>query len=389
MPIYEYQSIGKPGRGVIDAANLQEAKQKLLNQSIFILSIHEANSSSIALKPHETLRFIRELSRLLKAGLPLYESLRAMEEKYRGQKGQKLLLDLAGRVRTGERLSQALAQHPFTFDALFIAMIANAEKAGHLSSAFEELSRLMGKQLSVRKQLINAFLYPSFLFGFCLLVLSVLLFYVVPSLKELFEGRALHPMTRVVFGLSETLLNSKRLWLSFLGIFSASSLAFSLHPQSRHRIFSVVLRFPLIRNVLAKAALVRFCRAAATLLEGSVPIVEALSQASTVMRHSVLRQSVEAATKKIQEGQPIDEAFQDLPFIPSLVPRMLGIAKESGNLAPSLRHLSEIYEDDLERLLSLFASLAQPILLLFLGVVIGVVLLSVLIPLTDASSFIN
>ncbi len=392
MPIYQYEAVGPSSKriqGAIDAESLESAKQKLLKQSLFLVRIKEAaaRTTRSILKRHEQLRLTRELSRLLKAGLPLYESLLALEEKYRGQKAQRLLLDLCEQVRGGERFSSALARHGATFDFLFVAMVANAEQTGSLSAALEELSHLIAKQLSVRKQLMNALLYPAFLFGFCLVVLSSLLFYVVPSLQDLFEGRELHPLTTAVFWVSKAARNSKVPLCSAAALLAGGFAILWLRSASREMLRSLVFRLPLLQSILAKAALLRFCRAAASLSEGTVPIVEALSQASSVMRHPVLQKSVEQATKAIGEGKPMDEAFRNQPLIPSLLPRMLGIAKEGGTFSPTLRHLSDIYEDDLERALTLFTSVAQPALLLFLGLIIGFVLLSVLIPLTDVSSF--
>ena len=214
MPLFRYASIdeqGKKGGGVLDAENLSEAKQKLIKQAIFFTSISPlaAKKAKVLLEKKEVLHLTRELSRLLKAGLPLYESLSAMEEKYRGQKGQPLLLDLCEQVKRGDLFSEALGRHPKTFDLLYLAMISNAQKTGRLSHALDEIADLLTKQLEVKKQLVGALLYPALLFGFCLIVLAALLFYVVPSLQELFEGRSLHPFTRAVFAVSEFARSAK------------------------------------------------------------------------------------------------------------------------------------------------------------------------------------
>jgi general secretion pathway protein F/type IV pilus assembly protein PilC len=391
MPLYRYEALSgeKKISGAITADSLAEAKQHLLKQSIFLTKIKQLqdNPTKALLKKKELLHFAKELSRLLKAGLPLYEALLAMEEKYRGHKLQPLLLDLCEQLRGGIAFSKALNRHPATFDLLFIAMVANAEKTGNLIHALEDLGLLLAKQAEVRKQLINALLYPSFLFGFCLLVLSALLFFVIPSIEELFEGRSLHAMTQIVFAMSHFARGSKGL-LMLLGSALLGGFGWLwFFPTYRNKLFKHVVRLPVLRQPLSKAALIRFCRASSTLLDGGIPIVEAFSQGRTVMRHPPLEEIVEQAEKAISQGEEIHTSFQGHDLIPPLVPRMLGIAQEGGNLSAMLRQIAEIYEEDLERSLAYFSTIAQPALLLVLGAIVGFILLSVLIPLTDVSSF--
>jgi general secretion pathway protein F/type IV pilus assembly protein PilC len=155
----------------------------------------------------------------------------------------------------------------------------------------------------------------------------------------------------------------------------------------KEKLFGWILGLPLLKTLLAKVALVRFCRATATLLEGGVPVVEALLQARKTLRHPLLEEVIRAAEARISEGEPIYAAFQNHPLIPPLVSRMLAIAAEGGNLPFMLQQIAQIYEEELEKMLSQFSTMAQPLLLLALGFIVGFVLLSVLLPLTDVSSF--
>ncbi|HEV7737381.1 MAG TPA: type II secretion system F family protein [Chlamydiales bacterium] len=392
MALYRFEALdvhGKKTRGTLDAENEIDAKQKLRKQSIYITRIDVLlhKNSQPLLKKNEILNFTRELSRLLKAGLPLYECLSAMEEKYRGQKAQRILLGLCEQVRSGQAFSSALAGHPKTFDLLFIAMVSNAEKTGRLGPALEELSALLAKQQQVRKQLVGAFLYPALLFGFCLFVLSALLFYVIPSLQELFEGRSLHPFTKIVFAVSTFACNSKMMLLSSLVGIGIAVSSFWVMPKWKTRVYCWILRLPILNRVFSKVALIRFFRATSTLLNGGVPIVAAFAEARRAVGHPILEQIIERAEDAITQGEEIHAPFVGHPLIPPLVPRMLGIAEKGGNLDGMMRQIAEIYEEDLEKALAHFSTVAQPILLMFLGVIVGFVLLSVLLPLTDVSSF--
>lgn len=394
MPLYNYQAISEDGKKIaadIEAESLQDAKQKLIRRQIAVIKISLLSEKEIqkSLTKKEVLSLTRELARLIQAGLPLFEGLSALEEKYRGQKPHKILLDLCERVKTGLPLSRALGRHSNSFDILYVSMIANAEKTGRLAQCLNELSQLLSRQLYIRKQVISALLYPSLLAVFCLIVLSSLLFFVIPSLQELFEGRPLHPFTQIVFSASRFACNSKSFLLAFFSAFTAASIAAAASKQWKTRILALCMRLPILNKLLAKIAFVRFARASATLLEGGLPIITAFAQARTVMRHALLEQAIAQAEERIAKGEPISAPFAHHLLIPPLVPRMLGIAEQSGKLSFTMQQIAEIYEDELETTLSHFASLAQPALLLFLGGLVGFILLSVLLPLTDVSTFVN
>lgn len=392
MALFEYQAVserGKKVRATIDADSLQDAKLKLIRRQIAVLEIHAVGDKEMKdrLNKSDVLNLTRELSRLLSAGLPLFEALSALEEKYLGQKQHRILLNLRDMVRTGYTFSQGLARHPQTFDLLYVSMVANAEKTGRLNIALDEIAQLIQKQIYVRKQLTSALLYPMILSTFCLVVLSSLLFYVIPSLKELFDGRDLHPFTKIVFAASQFACSAK----GYLGFFFLAILGFGLlacfSQRERERLRSLQFRVPFIKSLLAKVAFVRFSRAVATLLEGGLPIIQAFDQARKVMKHPKLEAVIAKAEEQIAQGEAIHSPFENQPLIPPLIPRMIAIAEEGGKLPFMMKQIAEIYEEELEKTLTHFATVAQPLLLLVLGIIIGFVLLSVLLPMTDVSSF--
>jgi general secretion pathway protein F len=392
MPYYEYQALsekGKKFKATIDAESLQDAKLKLIRRQIAVVQIEALNEKQMRdrLTKADVLNLTREIARLLHAGLPLFEALSALEEKYREQKAHRLLLNLSDLIKSGYSFSQSLAKHPQTFDVLYISMVANSEKTGRLTEALNELSELWTRQLQVRKQIVSALLYPALLSGFCLVVLSSLLFYVIPSLRELFDGRNLHPFTKVVFAVSQFACNSKLGLAILFAVMVSLAIAAFLSPRWKEKMFSITQRLPYFKGLFVKVAFVRFSRAAATLLEGGLPLIQAFDQARRVMCHPELEMVVANAQEKIAQGESIHSTFQNHPLIPPLIPRMLAIAEEGGKLPFMMKQIAQIYEEELDKTLTQFAAVAQPALLLVLGAVIGFVLLSVLLPMTDVSSF--
>lgn len=376
-------------RGAIDAESLQEAKLKLIRRQILVVEVAllEEKKKKVHLSRSELLSFTRELARLLEAGLPLYESLSSLEEKYRRAKMHELLLDLCDQIRSGRPFSEALGRHRSSFDLLYRSMIANAEKSGGLSRALQELNRLIDRELKLKKQLVGALLYPCLLGTFCITVLLVLLYGVVPSLFELFEGKELHTFTRFVFACSRFAIKAKWLLAALVSLFSASCVWMAISEKGKRWMKLIFLRVPGVKDLWAKIALSRFFRATATLIEGGVPALAAMQQAERMLRHPGMEASMKSALQQIEEGEALQEALMGKPFIPPLVPRMLGIAQAGGSLASMMHQIASIYEEDLEKSLARITASIQPILLLVLGAMVGFVLLSVLLPLTDVSSF--
>ncbi len=393
MPLFRYQTLGDRGVlevGYIQARDLLDARQGLQRQKRVVVELKAFTPKTFpTLSRQERLTLTRELQRLLLAGLPLFEALSILEEKYRKEKIHPLLLDLCYRVQSGESFSTALAMHPSSFDLLYSAMVANAEKGFRLEQALGHLIQLQEKQLYIRKQMMAALLYPALLGGFCLVVLSMLLFFVIPSLRELFEGRPLHPFTLFVFACSEYAIRAKWFLVALFGGAIGCSIALRSSLAWKRHGMALILRLPFLKPLFLKAAWARFCRTSATLLEGGVPLLEALAQGRKVMCHPRMEAIVALAEREIAEGRPIAAALQRSSEVPPLIPRMVGIAEEGGTLPFMMHQIAQIQEEELEKTLHALATLAQPILLLVLGVVVGFVLLSVLLPLTDVDSFLS
>lgn len=394
MALYKYKALGEGGRrvvGVIDADSLEGAKERLLSQKILVTKLFsiEKSKKETVLEGSLLLSFTREMGQLLTAGLPLYESLLTIEEKYRKSSSHLLFLDLCDRLKGGSSLSLALKNYPKTFDTIYLTMVQAGEKTGSLPWVFEQLQELIARRQKLKKQLVSALAYPLFLASFCLILVLGLLLFVIPTMKELFEGRTLHPVTAIVLSCSQFVIHHGMKLL--LGLILLGALFFILIQRATTRQFlhRQLLHFPLFKTVTTEAALVRFCRTNAVLLFGGVPIVSALSLARSVMRHPYLEEGIEQAEKKIVEGKILSQELKNSSHIPPLVVRMLAIAEETGKMAPMFQNIADIYDEQLEKNLTQITTFLQPVLLVTLGIIVGIVILSILLPLTDVGSFIG
>ncbi|NGX50198.1 MAG: Type II secretion system protein F [Chlamydiae bacterium] len=394
MGLYQYTALSEGGRkslGMINADSLELAKERLRKQKILVtkLSHYKREGARLKLSSSHLLNFTRDMHALLRAGLPLYDSLHTLEEKYRSTKMHSLFLDLCDQVKQGHRFSDSLKEYPNAFDAVYISMLRAGEESGTLTQSFEELSKLIYREHALKKRVSAALIYPAFLGCFCLAVVTLLLFFLIPSMAELFEGRSLHPMTEAILTISRILNRHAIVIFTLSGAALLSLILFFRHPRGKESLKHSLLYIPVVKRIYIEIVMARFCRVFSVLFNGSVPLLECMRLSKRVMKHPSLERVITEAEGKVIEGKRLSEEFAKSPLIPSLVVRMLSIAEESGRVAEMMGHLSTIYEENVERSLGRVTALLQPVILLLLGVIVAVILLSVLLPLTDVSSFIQ
>lgn len=394
MPLFKYQGVSNQNKktsGVIKADSLATAKDELRKNKVFITKIgqHKEKYETRSISNGMLISFTRDLSQLLRAGLPLYESLLAIEEKYKNHPSHSLFLEMCDQVKLGKDLSDVLTLFPKIFDQIYISMVRSAEETGSLDLVFSELEKLISRQQKLKKQIISALIYPLFLLFFCILVVNALFFFLIPSMEQLFEGRALHPMTETILSISRFMRDYGIFLASVSLLFSLFLFAFFSHRRGKVFYKALLLKLPLINKMTQHAVLTRFCRALSVMLKSSVSLVEGLSLAKRTMNHPSFEAIIDHAKAEIMQGGRLSVNLSKSPLIPSLVIRMVAISEETGNMSEMFQNIALIYEEELEKSLTRFTAMLQPVMLLFLAIVVGVVILSVLLPLTDVGSFLN
>lgn len=391
MPVFHYQAIdekGKKRKGFIEAANLSDAKQKLREQGVLVTEL----KSGAALKKKQNLSstqllaFTSMLSQLVGSGIPLYESLVAVEEQVRGEPYHRICLSLTEQVKSGSTLSSAMNSFPESFNKLYTSMIGAGEAAGALDIVIERLNQFLTKQEKLRKQIANALIYPAILAGFAMIVIALLMGFVVPSIEGVFEGRQLNGFTEFVLAISRTLRNYWWAILPAIGLLIFWIVYSLKKPQGKAFAERMLMRTPFIRDLLIQAALVRFARTMSTLQEGGLPLVEALALSKHVMQNAALENEVSRAEKKILEGGSLSTELKRSRLFPLMATRMMAVGEETGHLSQMLSKTADMYEDNLEKTIERVMSLIQPLILIIMGAIIGLVLLAILLPMTDISS---
>lgn len=391
MPVYHYQAIGDKGRkrkGFIEAASIEDAKQKLREQGILVTSLSSTAGLSRKqnLSSEKLLSFTTMLTQLVSADIPLYESLVAVEEQVRGEPYHRVVLSLTEQVKSGSTLSEAMKSFPTSFNKLYVAMVGAGEAAGALKTVLTRLNQFLIKQEKLKKQVTNALIYPGILSVFALCVIILLMGFVVPSIEGVFEGRELNSYTQFVLSVSHLFQDY---WWLLLPLFIGSlcGLIYLLKkPQGKAWLERQLMRLPVIRDLMMNAALVRFTRTMSTLQEGGLPMIEALALSREVMQNAAMEEDIQKAQKKILEGGSLSVELKRSRYIPVMASRMIAVGEETGHLSEMLGKVSDMYEESLEKTIERAMSLVQPLILVVMGAIIGLVLMAILLPMTDISS---
>lgn len=391
MALYSYQALdisGKKKSGFIEAHNERDARSLLRDQGIMVSQLTPKNtvSSKQNLRGEQLMTFTLQLSQLLGAGIPLFESLMTLEEQYRNDPCHQVVLSLGEQIKAGTSLSAAMGNFPASFDKLYRSMIAAGESVGALDVVLMRLTHLLGKQDKLKKQISTALIYPAILGSFSLLIILLLMGFVIPSIEGIFADRPLNGFTSFVIAVSHFCRDYW--WLYIPGI--AGLVFYSVKqlrsPKGKIWLQHTVLKVPLVKGLVIQAGVARFCRTMGTLLQGGLPIIESLRISRDVMQNVVLEAEIAQAETKIIEGSSLSAELGRSKYIPTIVARMLSVGEDSGSSITMLNKLADMYEDEVEKNLERVMALSQPIILIFMGAIIGSILMAILLPLTDMSS---
>ncbi|MCB1114392.1 MAG: type II secretion system F family protein [Chlamydiia bacterium] len=391
MPLYHYQALdskGKKLKGFIEAFDEKDAKLKLKDQGVFLtkLSTKAPRASASDIKGDDLVNITALLSQLVSSGIPLYESLIAVEEQYRSAKFHRVLLSLAEQVKGGAKLSQAMRSFPGSFDSLYTSMLDAGESAGALDEVLKKLSELLAKKMKLKREINTALVYPGILAVFALVVIGVLLGFVIPSIEGIFEGKTLNGFTQFVINVSHIARNYWWVYVPLVVGLGALSFWQIRQPKVQDWVKRKLIALPFIGKVVVESALSRFCRTMATLLAGGVTMIEALRLSRATLTNPVLQEEFARAEGKITEGKRLSQELFRSKVIPPLVPRMLAIGEETGHMSVMLNKVADLYEEELEKTLKRTLSLLQPVILIGMGIIVGLVMIAILLPLTDLSS---
>ncbi|WP_366223601.1 type II secretion system F family protein [Chlamydia buteonis] len=386
MPRYRYTYLNAKERRKqdwIEALHLQEAREKLSQQGVQLLSIREVPPRRVRLKNSELIIFSKQMLLLLRSGLPLYETLSSLRDQYQGQAMSGLLTVFMENLRGGGSLSQAMAIYPGIFDNFYSSAVLAGESVGNLDGCLQNIIIVLEEREQMTKKLTAALSYPIVLLVFSLAVILFFLTGVIPSLKETFENMEPNTLTSIVFGLSDFVCKYKYLMLGLLGSGIVSIIATRRKPFWKKWYENTLFSIPGVKNFFVKLGFSRFCSVVSAILRGGGTLIEGLELGCGAVPYDVLREDMRQMIHAVIEGSSLSKELAKRSWVPKLALGMVTLGEESGDLADVLGHVAHIYNEDIQKTLTWITSWCQPVILVFLGGIIGIIMLAILIPLTS------
>ena len=331
--------------------------------------------------------FTRQLATLVDAGLPLLRGLRVLERQERNATLKSIIGELALSIEGGSTFSEGLAQHPKVFNRLFVNMVKAGELGGVLEVVLNRLSEFMEKAQKIKGKVIAAMFYPVAVLVVATAILLILMVKVVPSFKSVFEGMLegaqLPAFTRLVLGISE-MIKDHIVWT--VGILAVVLVIFNLFVRTKFgRLVwdKAKLKMPVIGPVVSKVAISRFTRTLGTLVSSGVPILQALTIVKETAGNVIISNAVNSVHESVKEGETITAPLEASGIFPPMVISMVDVGEQTGALPEMLLKIADNYDDEVDNAVAAMTSLLEPIMIVFLAVVVGSIVIAMFLPLID------
>jgi type IV pilus assembly protein PilC len=329
--------------------------------------------------------FTRQLGTLLKAGTPLLRGLEVLGRQEKNRAFRKIVETLAVDIRSGGTLSEAMARHPQVFDRLYVNMVKAGEAGGVLDVVLERLAKFQEKSLHLRGKVKAAMVYPLIVMIVAVLILAGLLVFVVPKFKQIFadllKGAPLPPLTQAVLGASEAVRTHYlvtggallALWLGFR--------AFKKTPQGARLIDGWVIRAPIFGELILKSLVARFARTFGTLLSSGVPILQAITITRDTTGNARVAEALDVVHDRVKEGDPVAKPLESTQVFPAMVASMIEVGEHTGQLPDMLNKVADIYDEEVDTAVAGLSSLIEPLLIVFLALVVGTIVIALFLPI--------
>jgi len=399
MPTFEWKGRSRAGdtAGVLVADTKDAVVATLRRQQIVVTAVKEKGKELAFPKfggkvpPQLIAIFTRQFSVMIDAGLPLVQCLEILGSQQENKVFKRALIQIRQDVESGSNLADAMRKHPKIFNDLFTNMVAAGEAGGILDTILQRLSTYIEKAVKLNSQVKSAMIYPISVISIACIVVAVILWKVIPVFASLFVslGAQLPLPTRVVIALSNFI--ATYWWLIAILIGATIYFVRRYHEtyKGKRVIDGFLLRLPIIGILLRKIAVARFCRTLSTLTASGVPILDGLSITARTAGNSIVEDAIMATRKSVEEGKTISEPLGDTDVFPSMVVQMIAVGEQTGALDTMLSKIADFYEDEVDIAVAGLMKLLEPLLIAFLGVVIGFIVIAMYLPMFSLISQIG
>ena len=417
MPKFNYvamDSRGKETKGSLEVASQNEAVGRLKEMGFFPTKVVEAEKGkdkteakgkpgtkaakkkgggmniqipglSGRVKPKVLTTFTRQLATLVDAGLPLLRGLRVLEKQERHPTLKQIIGELGVGIEGGSTFSEALAQHPKVFNRLFVNMVKAGELGGVLEVVLARLAEFMEKAQKIKGKVIAAMFYPVAVMTVAVVILAVLMIWVVPKFKEIFKdmmpGKDLPGFTQFVLSISDAIAHNFVVTVICIAVFVASFVALVRTRFGRRLFDKFKLNMPVLGSVISKVAISRFTRTLGTLVSSGVPILQALTIVKETSGNVIVGAAVALVHESVKEGETITAPLEASAVFPPMVISMVDVGEQTGALPEMLMKIADNYDEEVDNAVAAMTSLLEPIMIVFLAVIVGSIVIALFLPL--------
>ncbi len=408
MPVFEYRALDKSGKevkGVLEADNEKSLRQLLKRDGIFLTSVGKGKQEGQSLlsvevdigqyferiTPSDLAMFTRQLATLVKAGIPLVDSLAASVEQAEKPKLQKILSKVRQDVREGMSLAQALALHDKYFTPMYTNMVRAGEASGTLDQVLNRLADFLEASVRLKSKIVGAMMYPILMLCVGALIMVAMFVFVIPQITQIFEdtGQELPLPTRILIGATHAFNNYW--WLVLLTVIVGVWLfrKWKKSPKGHLQWDTLILKVPIFGNLILMTGVSRFTKTLATLLQAGVPLLNALEITKEILGNMVLVQIIDEARVLVKEGGNLADHLKRSGKFPPMVTHMIAVGEKSGALEEMLGVVSDAFEEQLNNKIAGLSSLLEPLMIVGMGGGIGVIVVAVLVPILQMNNFIQ
>ncbi len=394
MPIFEYKGktlAGTSVSGELKAKDRNELEKLLRNNKILVSSVIK-KSSSINLsfgrkkiKKVHVSRFTRQFATMIGAGLPMVQCLEILAQQSDSAEMRKVISQVKESVQAGTTLAEALSRHKKTFDDLYVNMVDAGEIGGALDTILIRLAVYREKADALVRKVRGALIYPAVILVVAIGVTTLMLTYIVPIFAKMFSGvgAELPGPTKFVLGLSQFLRANFLAGLIFF-VLAAVGFRFYVRTDQGHLTTDkLLLKLPLIGDLLRKSAISRFTRTLGTLISSGVSILEALDITAKTAGNKVIQNAIKKSVVSIAEGETITQPLKETGVFPPMVTQMISVGEKTGGLDDMLNKIADFYEEEVDAAVSALTSIIEPVVIIFMGVIVGGILISMYLPMFD------
>ena len=389
MPVFTYKAVREDGTSVADettAGDANELRQSLEARGYLVLSLERKKTAfglGVRGSAKDFLVFNQEFTTLIKAGLPILQSLEILHKRTEQQGFRTTLEGIIHGIKNGSTLSDAMAEHPAYFSPLYTATVRAGEKSGALVDVLKRFIIYQKKMLIMRRKLTTALIYPLLVVIFVIAVMALFLFYIIPSFTQMYsaESASLPLLTRVLLSFTQSLTAYAPFLLlgaimSGIGIYS-----WQRTDAGKKILDKVRLKLPVIGTLVFQYIISQIARTLSTLLRGGIPLVQALDTTAGAINNAVIAGGLKESRKLVTEGVSLAEAFERTRLMPDMTVRMVEVGESSGDLPQMLEDIADFYEEGADAKIPVLTTLIEVAIILFLGLVVAVMVIALYMPI--------